>query len=213
MKLIAALALLLALTAPAWAAPAGPGETSGATPTLGPGVAEIPEWQARWELARLLSYEKRYPEALKEYRLVLAQKPDLQPAKVEMAQVLFWSGREQEALDILQATPREALDDPTRLTLADLLIAQKQYPAAMEVLGDYLSRQPDDLAARLKLADILSWEKRYDASLVEFRRILAARPDDLQVRRKYAFVLIWAGQRAQAEAELRKTLPKAPAGR
>jgi len=218
MKVITTLALCLSLLAPTGgpaAAPAGPGGAPPASPALGPGQEEIPEWQARWELARLLSYEKRYEESLKEYRLVLAQKPDLQEAKLEMAKVLSWAGRGAEALPILKSAPLEALDDPARLTLADLLISQKQYRPAEEILVGHLSRHPDDQAARLKLAELLSWDKRYDASLAEFRRILADRPDDIQVRRKYAFVLIWDGQREQAAAELRKTLPEtqAPAKR
>ncbi len=214
MKFLAILALLLAMLAPGGAGAATPA-TPPAPPALGPGVEEIPEWQARWELARLLSYEKRYQESLKEYRLVLAQKPDLQPAKFEMAQVLYWAGQGSEALPLLQSVPPEALDDPTRLTLAELLIAQKQYRPAESILVDYLARHSDDLGARLKLADLLSWDQRYDAALAEFRRIMAARPDDIQVRRKYAFVLIWAGRRDQAAVELRKTLPEGqpPAGR
>lgn len=212
MKAIATLALCVCLLAPAAAlaaTPAAPTPSPPAQPTLGPGTGDIPEWQARWELARLLSYDKRYDDSLQEYRQVLAAKPDLVQAKVEMAQVLFWAGRGDEALAILKAAPREALDDPSRLTLADLLIAQKQYQPAEAILADYLARHPDDQAARLKLAELLSWVKRYDASLAEYRRLLADRPDDAQLRRKYAFVLIWAGQRDQAQAELRKTLPEA----
>jgi len=53
---------------------------------------EIPDWVARWELARVLSYAKRYDESITEYEKVLKEKPDLTEAKLEMAKVLFWKG-------------------------------------------------------------------------------------------------------------------------
>ena len=208
MRAMTLLLLLSSLLAPqqSWAgdqaAPAPePAVTAQAT-------EDIPEWRARWELAKLLSHEKRYGEALAEYRRVLAQKPDLQQAKVEMAQVLYWDGRSAEALRMMESLPQDSLEPKVRLALADLLMAQKRYGEAEPLLRRYLEQFPDDHAARLKLADMLSWEKRYEASLAEFRRILQALPQDAQVRRKFAMVLIWAGQRQAAIAELKKTLPK-----
>jgi thioredoxin-like negative regulator of GroEL len=158
-------------------------------------------------LARLLGGAKRYSESLGEYRRVLRDKPDLLAAQVEMAQVLYWSGQHAEALDILRAVPRERLDPEARLALIELLVVQKQYPQAEQLLREHLAQSPEDLRARLKLAEVLSWDQRYEASLEQYRSILQARPDDVQVRRKYALVLGWAGQRDLAIQELRKTLP------
>lgn len=60
---------------------------------------EIPDWIARWELAKVLSYLKRYDESIIEYKKLIKEKPDLSEAKIEMANVLVWQGKQNEALE------------------------------------------------------------------------------------------------------------------
>ncbi|MCE5280679.1 MAG: tetratricopeptide repeat protein [Deltaproteobacteria bacterium] len=169
-------------------------------------LGEIPAWQARLELARTLMILKRYEESLAEFRKVLKVKPDLTAARIEMAKVLYWTGRPREALAELSAVPAGLLGDPEMLLLADLYRIEKRYEEARPLYTGYLKGHPDDQAARLRLAEMLSWMKQYEASLAEYEKILAARPDDIQVRRRYAQVLIWASRYDEAVRELRKTL-------
>ena len=185
----------------------GPG--SGVAPSKPAAVQlgeTISDWQARLELARLLSYLKRYDESVAEYEKVLREKPDSVEARAEMGQVLFWGGKRDEALKTLEQVPLEKMDDQTRTVLADLYGAQKRYDQAEALYRAYLDKHPEDWGTRLKLAELLSWSKRYRESLAQFELILKARPDDLQVRRKYAVVLSWAGRKAEAIREMRKTL-------
>ena len=192
--------------------PSKPGATQEGPPPIGPRAQqvkpgeEIPDWLARLELARVLSYVKRYDESLAEYEKVIKEKPDLKEARIEMAKVLFWKGDQKAAARILEQFPTKDLSGETQVLMADLFVAQKDYAKAEPLYRDYLNSHPDDLDVRLKLADMLSWEKKYDASLAEYRKILKARPDDIQVRRRYAFVLIWAGRHTEAAQELKKTL-------
>lgn len=167
---------------------------------------EIPDWVARWELARVLSYVKRYDESISEYKKVLKEKPGLTEAKVEMAKVLFWKGDQKAAVQILEQVPAKDMAGDTKVLMADLFVAQKDYAKAEPLYKAHLDSHPEDQAVRLKLAEMLSWQKKYDASLSEYRKILKARPDDIQVRRQYAFVLIWAGKHSEAASELKKTL-------
>jgi len=171
------------------------------------GSEEIPDWIARWELARVLSYLKRYDESTVEYRKLIKEKPSLAEARAEMAQVLFWQGRPDDALEELERIPPASLNEETREILADLYRAQKRYDKAESLYQAILARNPDHQKVRLKLAEILSWAKRYDESLAEYGKILTKRPQDVQVRRKYAFVLIWAGRHAEGARELKQTLP------
>jgi len=161
---------------------------------------------ARWELARVLSYAKRYDESITEYGKVLKEKPDLMDAKVELAKVLFWNGDGNTAIQMLEQIPPKNITGETRVFMADLCMTQKNYGKAEPLYRGHLESHPDDHAVRLKLAEVLSWQKEYDASLTEYRKILKARPDDIQVRRRYAFVLIWAGKHSEAASELKKTL-------
>jgi tetratricopeptide (TPR) repeat protein len=175
-------------------------------PKAAPGDLEIPDWKARWELARLLSYLKRYEESLAEYEKVLKTKPDLQDARVEMALVHAWSGHMDRALEIFRTIPPEEMDDRAKLAMADAYAAGKMYDRAETLYRAYMKRHPEDLGVRLKLAELLSWTKRYEESLHLYKTLLEERPDDLQIRRKYAFVLSWAGRHEEAVRELKKTL-------
>lgn len=166
----------------------------------------IPDWMARWELAKVLSYVKKYDESVAEYRKVIREKPDLPKVRIELANVLFWSGKPDKALIELKSVSTDEIDEKTKVLLADLYITQKNYEKAKPLYAGYLKKHPEDDRVRLKLAEMLSWSKHYDESLAEYRIILESRPDDIQVRRKYAFVLSWAGRYPEAIKELRKTL-------
>lgn len=167
---------------------------------------EIPDWLARWELAKVLSYSKRYEESVAEYKKLLKEKPDLNEARAELANVLFWQGKNNESLAVLEQIPAKDIDDNTRIIMADLYIARKEHTKAEPLYRAYLEKHPEDVKIRLKLAEMLSWVKRYNESVAEYKIILNAVPNDIQVRRKYAFVLIWAGRHNEAAAELKKTL-------
>lgn len=168
----------------------------------------IADWQARWDLARALSYLKRYDESLAEYRKILAERPDDAAIRQDYGQVLLWAGRAEEAAAELARVPASQLTPTAALALADTLVARRQYGEAEAIYRKQLEREPGDQLTRLKLAEILSWTKRYDESLARYREILAALPDDEQVRRRYALVLLWAGRADEAAAELRRTLPQ-----
>jgi len=167
---------------------------------------EIPDWLARWELARTLGYAKRYDESVAEYRKLLKERPDLPKARIEMAKVLFWQKKDQEALAVLEGVDARQFDVDSLLLMADLYRDRKSYGKAAPLYREYLQKRTVDDAARLRYAEMLSWEKRYDESLAEYRTILTRLPDDAQVRRKYALVLMWAKRYGEAAAELRKTL-------
>lgn len=201
------LGILLGLMNPAVAAPRD------MTPALRPPAAggveieEIPDWLARWELARVLSYVKRYDEALVEYRKLIREKPALTDARLEMARLLFWQGKTDEALGEAEKVPPANLNDDARELMADLYRSQKRYDRAEPLYRFCLDRNPERDRIRLKLAEMLSWMKRYDESLAEYEKLLAKKPQDIQVRRKYAVVLIWAGRNEDAVRELKQTLP------
>ena len=171
-------------------------------------VEDIPDWKARLELAKLLTYAKRYPESIQAYKKVLKEKPELLDAKIGMAKAYFWSGNNTEALKLLESLPKKQLDDEAQLAMADLYITMKDYANAETIFTDYLKIHPNDHKARLKLAQILSWLKRYDAAISHYQHLTNALPDDREIKKKYAFVLIWAGKQDQAIKELQDALPE-----
>ena len=185
------------------ALPAPPRDTSRVVPLS----EEIPDWQARWELARALSYLQRYDESLAEYRKVLAERPGDVAIRQDYGQVLYWSGRTAEAYAELSGVPSQALTRAGALALADTMVARGEFARAEVIYRAQSASDETDQLTRLKLAEILSWTKRYDESLALYRKILEARPGDGPVRRRYALVLLWAGRPEDSAAELRRTLP------
>lgn len=171
-----------------------------------PARDDIADWQARLELAKLLTESGRHAEAADQYRKILRDKPELAQARAGLARALFWSGKRDEAAAELAKAPASALTAEDRLLQAELHLAANRHDEAINALRSYLALRPADTKARLKLADALSWRKRLDESLAEYEKVLAAVPDDQQVRRRYARVLSWAGRNDDAVQELRKSL-------
>jgi thioredoxin-like negative regulator of GroEL len=196
--------LLLALPVPL--AAQAPSQIQAAGSGLPPARDDISDWQARLELAKLLTESGRHAEAAEQYRKILRDKPDLAQARAGLARALFWSGKPDEAAAELSKAPTASLSAEDRLLQAELHLAAGRHEEAIAALRAYLAMRPADVKARLKLADALSWRKRLDESLVEYEKVLAAAPDDQQVRRRYARVLTWAGRNDEAIRELRKSL-------
>ncbi len=169
---------------------------------------KIPDWQARLELARLLSYTKEYDESIANYRKVLAARPDLFDAKAELAKVLAVSGHNDEAAEILKTFDAAQLTGSNKLLLADIYALQKDYAKAEPLYREIIREKPENQEARLRLAEMLSWAGQYKESLGLYEIILKALPDDIQVRRQYAQVLSWADRPQDAIRELRRTLEK-----
>lgn len=64
--------------------------------------AEPTDAEARFLLARVLSWLERWPESLQHYDLLLADSPDNVDYLHGKAQVLVWSGRPEQALPLLE---------------------------------------------------------------------------------------------------------------
>ncbi len=206
MKNFKVLMLMLILTS-FWAGPDNAFALSEDGPEKQTGfLEEIPQWQARLELARLLSYTERYQESVEQYRKVVQEKPDLMEARLELARVLYWKGDIREAEKMFASVPDEDLSTEARLEMADIYVARQEYDSAVRIYQDYLQKNPGDEQVRFKLAQVLSWQGNYEASIRQYRQVLQERPQDVQVRRKYAQVLIWAERFDEAITELEKTL-------
>lgn len=166
---------------------------------------QLEDWQVRLELARVLSYQKKYDESIKEYQEVLKAHPDDAEIQLELATIYAYKGDRQTAAALLKEI--KIGDDPeAKKKMANIFAILKDYSGAETYFKEYLKDNPDDLQARVKYADMLSWEKRYNDSLAEYRRVLEQVPDDIHVRRKYALVLIWMGKPDEAAVELKQTL-------
>ncbi len=170
---------------------------------------KIPDWQARWELARLLGYQGKYTEALREYRKVLNEKPDKTKIKIEMAHLYYYKGDPEKAQQLLsEVNERETQDLPPAemIILGKILTAAKKYDQAIDIYKTIIDKHGPRPQVRYNLARVLSWSQKYEESLEQYRKILEKRPADRNVRRHYAQVLKWAGKHEKAAEQYRKSL-------
>ncbi len=170
--------------------------------------SEKGDWKTRLEYARLLSYMKKFNESAAEYKKLLAEKPDSTQVKIELAKIYYYQHEYAQALAVVNEIPNEAITSEMQVILADILVAQKDYPKAEEIYRRSLesaSKEGQD-AILLKLADVQSWQKKYNESLANFRTLLERHPEDVPLKRKYALVLFWAGENEEAAKQLESTL-------
>lgn len=171
-----------------------------------PAEETISDAKARLELARALSYLKKYDDALEVYEKILQDEPDSGFIRVEIAKILFYQGKTDASFAEIEKVPENQLDGDAWIFIADLYRKKKNYQTAEKIYEKELARHPENSKVRFKLAEMLAWEKRYEDSIAHFKIILNEFPGDTQVRRHYAQVLTWMGADEEAVAEWKKTL-------
>lgn len=161
----------------------------------------------RLKLARVLSYQKKYDEAISRYREYLSTHPKDAQAHLELGDIFFWT----KDADAARAEYALAAADPRIAPKAaakesELLFAEGRFGEAVEQSRAALEKDPSDVETRLRLARALSYEKRYDESLEEYGRILEADSQNLAALSERADVLSWVPRYDEAEAAYERRL-------
>ena len=113
----------------------------------GESPSSIPLWKIHWEKARQSVLLKKYPEAVLDFQNALALKPNLDEARLELAQVLVTQERWGEAVTELEAVAEhQPLNQKVQKDLADLLSRKKEFRRAIERYQWLLQRDPDNLS-------------------------------------------------------------------
>lgn len=141
----------------------------------------------RIEMACLMGENGQREEAEKEIATVVAAKPK-DAALLARAGDFFFKQNPAQAADYYKrALEVDPKDDRARVQLGASLVRSMQIEAAMPVLLDVLSRDPDNYAAHASLATALFKEKRYAEAAREFIWIIRVRPE---VPASYYFLAI-----------------------
>lgn len=156
----------------------------------GEGALTVPLWKLQWEKARQGVLQKKYSEAIQNFRQALTLKPNLDEARLELVQVLITQERWTEAISELETVAEHhPLNQKVQKDLADLLTQKKEYRRAIERYQWLLQRDPDNLSIRLSLASdyyqINEWEK----ALIEWRQVHIRDPQNVEARTHLAEVL------------------------
>ncbi len=146
---------------------------------LAEAVAKWPQdANLRLEQARTLSWLNQFDASIEAYRDVVEKRPAAVEPRAELASVLQWASRNEEALSVLEDEEPGIKDDRARRVRAEALMAQGAHAAAARAYADVLLQHPDDRAARAAYASALRWSGQVSAAAEQYGILLSDSLDD-----------------------------------
>jgi len=190
-------------------------QTQNSSETFIPEEKWITDFEARLALARILAYDDHtLDESLKEYRIILKQKPDNRLVRLEIARVLIRKGDAKEALSILRSIQAIRPNDPeTLVALADLEASLGHAARSHDLYMDAIrvSDQPEIM--KLKFADRMNmWGDFHKAEAI-YRKHLKTHPNKRAVALQLAAALRSSERYGESEGIYNILLAESPDSR
>ena len=126
----------------------------------------------------------------------IALDPKEQADRKELAGVLAFADRGAEAFKVFGEVRPDHPED--RITLANILSALGDFPAAIREVQAYLVVKPIDPEAEKLLANLRSYNGEFDEALAGFESLLAKNPTDKLLPIRIAETTLWGGRSAEA---------------
>ena len=173
---------------------------------------ELLPGQARpvYLLAEALERGGKRSDAIEQYRAAAALAPKDDAILFALARALLANGQasaaESEFRQLLALKPDSA---PAQLGLAESLLAQHK-TAAVDLLGDYLQKVPDDAHARFERAVALQDLNRLDDALRELDRLEQSAAPSADALKLRGSIYLQQKKWAEADASLQKALAASP---
>ena len=170
--------------------------------------------QAHYPLGELLYRHALYPEALEqlsEYVRVRPEDVDVPRASVLSGMAALRLGSAARAVDELNRALTMLPGDLDALgSLADALLADRQFGAASDRYASYLAKAPGNAAAHNNRGLALAHQGRYGEAVDEFMAAARLKPADVDIRRNLAYACLCGGRLSDAEREYRQAMVMAP---
>jgi thioredoxin-like negative regulator of GroEL len=161
----------------------------------------------RAELAAVLLQSRKYDEAAREYRVLLARDPGNFEYRLGLARALAWGDRPRDAereLLLLRARRPNAVEVDS--LLRSVRVARD--PSSLEARG-WLSERPDYAPYRLALARALTREREHSYAIAQYDTLIASSPTALLYAER-ARARSSAGDRAGADSDLTASFERGP---
>ena len=186
--------------------------SSHATSSFIPEENWITDFEARLALARILSYDDNtLDKSLKEYRIMLKQKPGNRLLSLEMARLLIRKGQAEEALSILGSIRAMHPNDPeTLVALADLEASLGHAARSRDLYMDAVRVSDQPEITKLKLADRMNMWGDFHKVETIYRENLNAHPEDRSVALQLAALLRSSERYGESEGMYRLLLAESP---
>jgi len=168
----------------------------------------------RAELASVLLQSKRYAEAEREYRALVARDPSNFNYRLGLARALAWGDRPREAERELRALQRQRPQDGTIESLLRS-VREALTPTSFEA-REWVRERPDYAPYRVALARAYTNERQGRLAAAQFDTLLTRGgigriPSALTLRREQAHAYVAAGDLSNGAARLRDLLRITPA--
>lgn len=134
--------------------------------------------ETRLALAQALSWNRRYDQAIAEYRQLLTSPLASLEMRAELARVLSWARRYNDSLAVYDELIAASGDDAYRVERARVMSWARRYAEAMRAYDEILERKPDNVDALIGKAQVLYWSGRPDRAIPIARGILAKDPQN-----------------------------------
>ncbi|MCZ7568136.1 MAG: co-chaperone YbbN [Ardenticatenaceae bacterium] len=122
---------------------------------------------------RALLAAKKFAEAERKFRTVLAENPDHPAALLGLALGLLEQGQERGALQTLERVPAATPEGAEAARLRAEISLRREVDGVDEAaLTTHLAKAPEDLEARFKLASLLATQGRYAEALDHYLEIV-----------------------------------------
>ncbi|MDH4230540.1 MAG: tetratricopeptide repeat protein [Nitrospirota bacterium] len=163
------------------------------------------------ELGDLFVAKEDFKSAGEEFIKALSLSRDFsEPERLQMAIIMSWGGRIEEAIDELRLLLKENDKNiDARIHLARCLSWSGKLDEALEETEKVISESPDNKDALLVKASALSWKGDHKTAIPLYRSILE-KGEDFDTRLGLAYALLSSGDRKGAKENAKLLRPEYP---
>ncbi len=162
--------------------------------------------------ARKLVEEKKYGQAIEEYKKIdnwLHRNPSL---LIELARVNTYADRHPQAIMLFEETRTSHPDKMEEILreLGDQYKWNNNLPKAVETYEEALKNDPENITIEIGLAEALAWNGKHYQALKRYNKILKKDPNCIQALLAKAEVLSWMDRLEEAQRLFKRVLELDP---
>jgi len=162
---------------------------------------EVPQWKSVWDAARESALQGDFDKAVRSYRALLVLKENLQEARWELAKLMMYLKRWNEAAELLEFLLGAEPENIFYITsLGKVKLEMAHYERAMDLFKNAYKVNPSDQIVLAGLVEALSKLGKQDEALPYLEQLSRQEPTNRGVRHYLAFLYYDAGDYEKARA-------------
>jgi tetratricopeptide (TPR) repeat protein len=160
---------------------------------------EVPQWKMLWDEARNSALQGDFATSLRQYKALLLLKNNLEEARWELARLMVYLKRWEEASEHLELLIESAPENTLYInSFGKVMFEMGQYDRAVNLFKRVHDQKPSDQTALAGLVEGLSKLDRKNEALPYLEQLSRQEPSNRGVRRYLAFLLYEGGNSEKA---------------